>query len=166
MILINQNGEEWWLDNIELTQLGPCTVLPIELISFEGINDGKNNVLTWITATETNNGYYILERSTDALNWQQITRIEGAGTINTPSLYNYVDKNFIKNKTNYYQLTQYNLNNSFKTFDIVYIDNFDESQPYLIKIINLLGEEVDDLYIGVKINIYSDGSSKKVINIK
>lgn len=163
---INSAGEEWWIDNVELTQLGPCAVLPIELMSFEGTNDGENNILSWLTATETNNSHYILERSTDAINWQPISRIEGAGTVSTPSSYNYIDKNFITNETNYYRLTQYDFNNSFKTFNIVSIDNSNKSQPYLIKIINLLGEEVDDSYIGVKVNIYSDGSSKKVINIK
>ena len=28
---MNSAGEEWWIDNAELIQLGPCVVLPIEL---------------------------------------------------------------------------------------------------------------------------------------
>ncbi len=38
------------------------------------------------------------------------------------------------------------------------------SQKKLIKVVNLMGQEVDEIANGVLINIYSDGSSEKVFN--
>jgi hypothetical protein len=60
----NAAGEEWWIDNIELHQLGPCLLLPIELLSFTGEPTDDDVVLKWSTASETNSGYFKIERST------------------------------------------------------------------------------------------------------
>ncbi len=53
--------------------------LPIELISFIGKCNNKYNLLTWQTATEINNDYFTIEKSLDALNWEELTTVNGAG---------------------------------------------------------------------------------------
>ena len=56
------------------------TVLPVELLSFEVAKIFENQVLIqWKTATETNNDFFILERSKDGETWENIKKINGAG---------------------------------------------------------------------------------------
>ena len=71
-----------------------CTVgiLPINLVSFNGRIVNNSNVnLNWVTATETNNKTFTVERSTDANNWQTIKTISGAGNSTTTKEYTYTD---------------------------------------------------------------------------
>jgi hypothetical protein len=160
---VNSAGEEWWIDNAELMQLGPCAVLPIELMLFEGINNGEVNVLTWITATELNNDHFTLYRSLDGYSWVRLASINGAGTVSTPTYYSHKDYTYDKG-INYYKLVQINLNGSSEEFNIIYIDNTRSIIPQPIKAINMLGQEVDLNAPGLKVYYYKDGSSRLVIH--
>ncbi len=83
--------------------------LPVKLISFDGaINNGKVD-LTWVTATETDNAYFILERSADAKSWNNITKMDGAGTTRYNTTYNYTDE-LPAAGMNYYRLKQVDAN--------------------------------------------------------
>lgn len=53
--------------------------LPIELLSFDAHANGKEDVLEWNTASETNNDFFSIERSQDALHWQELQTIKGSG---------------------------------------------------------------------------------------
>ena len=47
-----------------------CFPLPVSLISFEAkLNDSKEGVISWVTDIETDLEAYIIEYSTDAVNW-------------------------------------------------------------------------------------------------
>ena len=57
--------------------------LPVTLVHFIVERKNKNNVLlTWETASEINNDYFVVERSIDGLSWNQLDSIEGSGTTN------------------------------------------------------------------------------------
>ncbi len=80
--------------------------LPIELISFTALPvDNKMVQLNWKTASETNNKYFEVQRSTDLLSFESISRKEGAGTIASISEYESVDHSPISG-TSYYRLMQ------------------------------------------------------------
>lgn len=49
------------------TQYSPA--LPVELIEFSGKNEGKTNVLSWVTASESSNEGFELEYSVDGANF-------------------------------------------------------------------------------------------------
>lgn len=82
-----------------------CGLLPIELIRFAGELKGSDNLLTWVTANEINNDYFILQRSADNANFKDMAQIDGAGNSNTQHLYEYVDHNAPIGKY-YYRLIQ------------------------------------------------------------
>jgi hypothetical protein len=97
-------------------------VLPVELIRFEGRNDGEQNILQWATASELNNDHFTLERSIDGVEFTALTRIAGAGTTNTLRNYEYVDvKPFLG--INYYRLTQTDFDGTENRSDIIAIVN-------------------------------------------
>jgi len=160
---VNSAGEEWWIDNAELIQLGPCAILPIELISFEGVNNGEVNVLTWITATELNNDYFILDKSLDGYNWTQLATINGAGTVYTPSLYTFNDSN-PNSGLNYYRLSQVDYNSNIETFNVIYIDLTSKLKVCTYTYYTILGKEIniDDVVTGVYIRMCDDGTTTKI----
>lgn len=119
---VNANGEEWWLDNIELIEIFPCNPLPIELIFFEGINKDEYIELNWVTATELNNDYFVLERSLNGIDWEEVKRVSGSGTTNTPTHYQYNDYYYVKGKINYYKLSQVDYNGETETFNIIFVN--------------------------------------------
>ncbi|MBI2269835.1 MAG: hypothetical protein HYU69_05690 [Bacteroidetes bacterium] len=65
--------------------------LPIELISFSA-EYNKGEVYTqWVTATETNNNYFTIERSTDGRIWKIAGIVAGAGNSSAIRNYAFVD---------------------------------------------------------------------------
>ncbi len=86
-----------------------CISLPIELISF---NPKCNNIeiqLNWATASEINNDYFTIERSTDAINFEPIGTVYGSGNSSRVNNYSWIDDSQI-NGTVYYRLKQTDFN--------------------------------------------------------
>lgn len=138
-------------------------VLPIELISFKGKAYPNYNFITWVTATESNNDYFTIERSVDAVNWEIIGIVDGAGNSNQTLNYIYDDYNFTENVVNYYRLKQTDYDGNGKYSQIIYIKNVKGPKPTLIRIVNTYGQDVDDYYKGIVIEVYSDGTTIKVV---
>jgi hypothetical protein len=67
------NYNNWW------TLSGNSVLLPVELISFNGICDGKSMKLKWETATEVNNDFFSIEKSFDSESWFSIGTLSGSG---------------------------------------------------------------------------------------
>ncbi len=66
------------------------TQIPVNLISFSGQVSGSKVMLSWMTATETNNKGFAVERSFGD-NWAEMSFINGHGTTSERSTYNYTD---------------------------------------------------------------------------
>ena len=98
-----------------------CAVLPIEMVSFSGKQSGRKNILDWTTATEIDNAYFTIERSTDAGNFTEVARVPGAGDSYTMKNYNYTDENPLSG-TMYYRLKQTDKNGHFSYSKLVYIN--------------------------------------------
>jgi chitinase len=81
---------------------------PVTLISFTGNRSNENVYLNWITADETNNDYYSLERSSDGISFSEITKIKGLGTSSQGKAYNYTDT-YSSMEDVYYRLAQYDM---------------------------------------------------------
>lgn len=134
--------------------------LPIELLSFSVENVDNENVVNWVTASERDNDYFTIEHSSDGYNWNSIGKIDGGGTNNSGNMYVYIHEDFYMG-VNYYRLKQTDYNGESETFEIISIDN-SIKQKEIMKVYNMMGQEVNLEYIGLKIIIYSDGSTKKL----
>lgn len=66
---------------------GTSNPLPVELASFSATADGRDAVLQWQTASETNNGGFHVEHRTDREGWTDVEFVEGAGTTAEPQRY-------------------------------------------------------------------------------
>lgn len=87
-----------------------CGFLPVELVDFTAIDnrDECSVELSWTTATETDNDYFQIEKSTNGLNYQPIGVIDAAGTSITSNTYTFVDRT--PSVSNYYRLKQVDFN--------------------------------------------------------
>jgi hypothetical protein len=65
--------------------------LPVELVAFNAIANGRNVELTWKTATETNNAGFEIERKQEGTDWAKVGYVEGNGSKATESGYSYKD---------------------------------------------------------------------------
>lgn len=134
--------------------------LPIELVSFEGYNTNTNNNLLWSTSSEQNNDYFTIERSVNGINWEIVNTIKGSGNSTSTIEYSLVDNSY-DNVINYYQLKQTDYDGNFELFEkVVVIDNR-IMEKKIIKTVNLLGQEVDENYGGVVIEVYEDNTTSK-----
>lgn len=159
----NSAGEEWWIDNVELLTIGPCVPLPIELMLFEGTNNKDYNHLTWGTATELNSHYFAVETSENAMDWKLLSMIPAAQNSNTPIYYEYKDFFYKRDKINYYRLKQIDLNGDYEYSNIISVISPLIKEKKLIKVIGVDGKEVDENYKGFVIEIYDDGTTRKII---
>ena len=92
--------------------------LPVELLSFSAGCDQNSVKLNWTTASETNNDYFTIERSTDTRNWNFIGTVSGAGNSNSRINYTYIDKNPLSGSY-YYRLKQTDYDGKSETFSPV-----------------------------------------------
>lgn len=144
----------------------PCTALPIELSSFTGhySPSAHANAIAWACQTETNNNYFVLQRSSDGMQFSNVCVVPGAGNSVQPTYYNYNDGNFVPGSINYYRLLQVDYSGAQAYSYLIAIDNTSIVPPVLMKVINELGQPVPNDYKGFRIEVYNDGSVIKKIN--
>ncbi|MBR4452664.1 MAG: chitobiase/beta-hexosaminidase C-terminal domain-containing protein [Bacteroidales bacterium] len=89
--------------------------LPVELLYFTAECMGEATQLQWSTASETNNEYFTIERSSNAVNYEEVARIQGAGTTSQRSDYSFmVDNN--STAITYYRLRQTDIDGKYEIF--------------------------------------------------
>jgi hypothetical protein len=135
--------------------------LPVELSQFEGDLYPLFNVIKWSTESENNSSHFDLESSEDGYVWKVITTKQAAGNSNETIRYSYIDNNL--NSVVYYRLQQFDIDGKFETYGPIVITR-DVTDKKIIGYINLLGQKVNPIYTtGVIIEIYDDGSIRKMI---
>ena len=111
------------------------------MISFDVVKNVKYNTLKWTTASETNNDYFTVERSKNAILFNEVCKIKGAGSSDIVMNYTIDDNNPYDGIT-YYRLKQTDYNGIEKYFNIISINN-----DYIINkpvYYDLIGRIVDD----------------------
>jgi len=139
-------------------------VLPLDLIEFTGNYQStlNANILSWKTGTERDNDYFTLERSANGSNWATICKETGAGDSYTEIDYEFADNGFEEGKINYYRLSQTDFNGKKKTFDIISVSNLTVDKK-IIKVCNMMGQEITPDSKGVVILLYDDGTTQRVL---
>lgn len=97
------------------------TLLPIELTAFSAECNGSYAKILWTTATERNNDYFVLERSDDAISFDEIARLAGAGSSINPIDYTYIDNN-VHGGDIYYRLVQVDYDGTRSVSEIIAVN--------------------------------------------
>lgn len=87
-------------------------IIPVELASFSAVTDKNDVILSWYTATETNNQGFEIERKSFG-EYKKIGFVEGKGTTTETQYYLFRDKE-VNEGVHYYRLKQIDFDGSFK----------------------------------------------------
>lgn len=108
------------------------TPLPVSLIYFKASVQNDEVVLNWTTAAEINNDYFTVQRSTDVIGWENIQKVQGAGTTGITKSYTTKDMSPFSG-VSYYRLMQTDFNGKSTYSFVVSVDigsNISEIRTY------------------------------------
>jgi len=103
--------------NISLASDCSCNALPISLTKFNVQKKNDDVAISWETASETNNDYFTLERSTDGKIWESIFTCKGAENSTEINIYSFIDKD-VETGILYYRLKQTDFNGDYIYSDV------------------------------------------------
>ncbi|HSD62763.1 MAG TPA: T9SS type A sorting domain-containing protein [Ignavibacteriaceae bacterium] len=101
--------------------------IPVELVSFNAEYTGSTVRIIWLTATETNNRGFEIQRKVSnpqnsiATQWKKIGFVEGAGTVTEQRSYTFTDMN-ISAGVYEYRLKQIDLNGTYAYSNEIDVD--------------------------------------------
>lgn len=103
-------GEETVVNNggasPSYVEAGNDITLPVEFLHFDAnLTDKKDVLLNWKTASERNNSHFIVERSKNGVDFEEIARVEGAGNSTDTNDYTHLDEKPY-NGISYYRIKQ------------------------------------------------------------
>jgi len=154
--------------NMHFATVQSTLPLPIDLLSFTADPEKEGVMCAWETASETNNDYFVVERSQDSKDFIFVGRVpgHGAGSSTQALTYKLLDKNPPCVATLYYRLKQVDLDGKFTYSDVVAVNcnnkdavsiypnpantevNINFYQPFdgtvTVKILDILGKEVSE----------------------
>lgn len=122
------------------------SALPVELLNFDGILTDNGIELLWSTASELNNNYFELERSTDGIAFEVIGKIQGNGTVTEIMNYSYLDKKPYFG-VSYYRLVQIDYDGNYKMYNPIALDN-------------------NQYRTGIELSLYPNPTNKENINLR
>lgn len=132
--MINSTGnptENW----VEATGIEPNGIfaiadpndnpIPVELTSFNALTNERNVTLSWITATESNNLGFEIERAVSSINqnleWTKIGFVQSSGNSTVANSYSFIDMN-LQPAQYLYRLKVVDLDGSISYSNIINVD--------------------------------------------
>jgi hypothetical protein len=101
----------------------PSNPLPVQLVSFNAKKLKTGLVeIKWVTATEVNNDFFSVERSSNGINFEEIQVVNGAGNANRTLNYQTIDGKPLTG-VSYYRLAQTDYDGTKTYSSIVSINN-------------------------------------------
>jgi len=145
----------------------PIIGLPIELTEMSCYHENNYNIVKWKTLTESNNKEFYILKSTDAVHWNKIVTVSGAGNSDHEINYTFKD-DFPARGLNYYRLVQVDYDGSYTEYNIIYCE-VPEEPNYSITYFTLLGQPVDPIaatYGSYVREMHNNGNVKREIVVK
>ncbi len=133
-------------DGFAWATTGPIEVpLPVEFIEFSAKFKENNNtvVVTWSTAVEMNNDYFVVQRSIDSYHFVDVNKMIGYGNSNVVKHYSFIDTEPYSG-VSFYRLKQVDFNSVCTYTKIVRVDDSAEEQKKIFYNgkYNLLGQQI------------------------
>lgn len=100
--------------------------LPVEIIVLSATCENSSVIVSWTTASETNNNYFVVESSKDNAEWNSVGKVDGAGNSNSIRSYRYTDET--PDNAIYYRLKQVNFDGTFSYSKTIYVACMNEEE--------------------------------------
>jgi hypothetical protein len=98
-----------------------CSIVPVEMLSFDGQCSNDKTKLQWATASELNNDFFTIMKSGNGITFKTIGWVMGAGTSNELNFYSFTDEEE-NDKPMYYQLKQTDFNGEFSYSKMILVE--------------------------------------------
>lgn len=98
----------------------PC-VLEISLLLFDVQKKDSKAEVIWITGSEIDNDYFLVQRSSDGSNFRTIGQVDGAGKSFSAKKYSFIDENPLQG-VSYYRLVDFDFSGNSAVHKIVDFD--------------------------------------------
>ncbi|MEX1188941.1 MAG: T9SS type A sorting domain-containing protein [Bacteroidia bacterium] len=139
--------------------------LPVNLLSFSATSQNRSVLLEWTTVSETNNEYFSVESSNDAIHFEEIARVPGAFNSNSILKYSEVDRTPYAG-VSYYRLKQvdYDGETMFSKIEVVNMPIISESDLVLCPnpVVNVMDVRLDPFLFHAPLIELRDISGKLV----
>lgn len=112
-LYIYNSDDGFNIDNVNVITGSIPSLLPVELTDFIGHNNGDVNNLYWSTASEINTQKFMIQRSVDAINFEEIGEVQATGNSNNLKNYSFIDENPFFGE-NLYRLKIVDMDGSYK----------------------------------------------------
>ncbi|MFY0601457.1 MAG: T9SS type A sorting domain-containing protein [Cyclobacteriaceae bacterium] len=99
---------------------GQSNPLPIELVSFNAETCDNYVCLDWTTATEIDNNFFTIERTTNGVDFEEAGKVQGAGDSKEILYYSFIDKSPLAG-VSFYRLKQTDYDGAYSHSEIVRI---------------------------------------------
>jgi hypothetical protein len=147
---------EWMDANIESISTATCASLPVTFLGLDLKSHESGILVTWSTATETNNDRFEVQRSADGKSFVSIGSVKGAGESGKVSSYTFNDAEPFPGK-NYYRIRQIDIDGTSSLSSIKAIENT-SSAALSVLYPNPVKDEVSlkNVITGSQITVYND----------
>ncbi len=149
------DNQRFTIGSIDLAQ----TPLPVTLTDFDAGFINNKVDLFWRTENEINSSYFVIERSRDLKNWQDVKRIEAAGFSSESITYEIEDRQPFKG-TSYYRLLQFDIDGQSEIYgpvSVKVLNSNEEIKVYPVPVHNQLLVDLNDTAIDAFQIIQSTG---------
>lgn len=107
-------------------------VLPIEIISLKAFERGDNNIIEWVTSSEVNNEFQIVEKTNkDSGNWVEVGKVSGTNTKDTTIRYEITD--YAPSQVEYYRIKSIDFDGSIQYSKIISLVRSNHSITSMVK---------------------------------
>jgi hypothetical protein len=135
------------IDTLILSDAENDASLPVELLSFEAVAMKDSVIIKWITATELENAFWIIDKKIISQNeyheiaegdlsidetenaFHQLTQVQGMGSKPTATSYRVADHDVDPGRIYAYRLSSISLNGEIEQFEAVIADYGDVTKP-------------------------------------
>lgn len=98
------------------------TPLPVTWLNFSGFVADGDATLQWATATELNNDFFTVERSSDGRQFAAVGKVDGRGTVVTRSDYAFIDE-FMPYGRSYYRIRQTDFDGTHSYSNVITLES-------------------------------------------
>jgi trimeric autotransporter adhesin len=95
---------------------GPSFVLPVDMLTLSGKYADQSIALQWKTENESNTSHFVIEKSSNGLNFKSIGTVAASGNTSIITNYSYKDNDLTNDYTPYlyYRLKMFDVNGTYK----------------------------------------------------
>ena len=119
---VGTSGEVNGSNSYDFFAVGQTATLPVELLFFNGFVNNGDNVLKWRTGSEINSSHFVIERSSDGINFEPIGFQLGMGNYANVTDYTFTDASPLSGN-NYYRIKQVDYDNQYEYFKKIVLNS-------------------------------------------